>query len=190
MLSYPTEFLRSTDEKYDINDVIKMNVPIAVVGLFDSGIRVKLVINEFLEFGNIFPHIKVAPVDVISKYIDARIVKSLPLEIIICALPMSGPEAFELADMCVQHMNVPEMIERLISGLNAIAANDRTIAMALSKILQVIKRNKTFTTKIKHVAIRSLISRKYTRYGEKLDDAQDGKKKTKSVKLDKIVVDT
>jgi hypothetical protein len=166
-VTYPAEFLRSADEKYQSSEIIKMNLPVVLVGMFGNEIRVKVVTHDFIELGNIIPYIKIAKGIVINQYMKdfAEYGLSSNSDIMICTLPISGPEVFALGDLCDSYVNIPGMIKNLIAGINSISANERTCVLALERIFDHVKRNKLISSKIKQVSIRSLINKRFTRYG-------------------------
>lgn len=171
---YPIEFLKTADEKYNINEIFKLHLPIAVVGLFsdaDPRIRIKIVTSDFLELGNIIPHIKITKAQVIANYTNLAEYGLIPdSDIIICTLPASGPEVFGLAGLCDNYITVPQLIRVLVAGLESVSTNEKAHIIALDKIYDAIKKDRVLSNTIRTTTIRSLISRVYTRYGRKLDD--------------------
>ena len=173
MIEYPIEFLRSADETVNnagnISGVINSNMPVAIAGRFGKEIRMKLVTTEFLQLGNIIPYIKIVKASIIEKYIDiSEYGLSSNDNVILCATPMSGPEIFEIADLCDKYVYIPSMIKSILSSLNTIAFNDKTFILIIEKIARIVKKENIRASKRKEVTMRILNSKRFTRYKERM----------------------
>lgn len=183
-LTYPAEFLRSVDEKYSPAEILKLNLPIALVGMFGAEFRIRLITPDFLEFGNIIPYIKITKASTIAKYMIDLTEYSLTADsdIMICALPAGGSESFALGELCDNYVNIPGLIKNLLAGINSISANERTCVLALERIFEHVKRNRVISSKIKQVSIRSLINKRFTRYGVPQSIEDEKSKEKRSIK--------
>jgi hypothetical protein len=178
-VEYPIEFIRQAEETYTLAQLYKYGVPVAVFGRFKDNIKTKVVGCEILKIGNCLEYSKPVNASLVTKYVNIEEYGlSIDDNIIVCILPLSGEQAFALADLVGPYVNVIGNFNTLMAALDHISADDHTFVSAMHYMINGLKRVIELKNDLNNVVVKEFKANAaiYGSKKSKRDETADAKK--------------